>query len=144
MPDFLPDRLEAGTHNIPGIAGLLEGLRYVKALGTDRIFRHEQALIRRLADRLSHLPGVEVFAAPNLEDQAGVLSFRVSGRDCEELGEALGRAGIAVRAGLHCAPEAHRSAGTLETGTVRLSVSAFNTAAEMDRAALALSRILRR
>ena len=144
MPDFLPDRLEAGTHNIPGIAGLLEGLRYVKALGTDRIFRHEQALIRRLADQLSHLPGVEVFAAPNLEDQAGVLSFRVSGRDCEELGEALGRAGIAVRAGLHCAPEAHRSAGTLETGTVRLSVSAFNTAAEMDRAALALSRILRR
>ncbi len=62
--------------------------------------------------------------------QAGVLSFRVRGRDCEELGEALGDAGIAVRAGLHCAPLAHRTAGTLETGTVRASVSAFNTDGE--------------
>ena len=144
MPDFLPDRLEAGTHNIPGIAGLLEGLRYVKARGPEHILRHERALIRRAARRLSALEGVEVFAAPDPADQAGVLSFRVAGRDCEELGEALGRAGVAVRAGLHCAPEAHRSAGTLETGTLRLSVSAFNVPAEIDRAAEVLARLLRR
>ena len=144
MPDFLPDRLEAGTHNIPGIAGLLEGLRYVRARGTEAILRHEQALVRRAAGRLSDLEGVEVFAASDPADQAGVLSFRVSGRDCEEIGEALGRAGVAVRAGLHCAPEAHASAGTLETGTVRLSVSAFNTTAEIDRAAEILARILHR
>ena len=143
MPDFLPDRLEAGTHNIPGIAGLLEGLRYVRARGTERILRHEQALVRRAAARLSALPGVEVFASDAPAEQAGVLSFRVAGRDCEELGEALGRRGAALRAGLHCAPEAHRSAGTLETGTVRLSVSAFNTPAEIDRAAQLLAHILR-
>ena len=144
MPDFLPDRLEAGTHNIPGIAGLLEGLRYVRARGTDSILRHERALIRRAIWRLSALEEVEVFAAADPADQAGVFSFRAEGRDCEELGEALGQAGIAVRAGLHCAPEAHKSAGTLESGTVRLSVSAFNTPAEIDRAAEVLARLLRR
>ena len=85
-----------------------------------------------------------MFAAADPADQAGVLSFRAEGRDCEELGEALGQAGIAVRAGLHCAPEAHKSAGTLESGTVRLSVSAFNTPAEIDRAAEVLARLLRR
>ena len=102
MPDFLPDRLEAGTHNIPGIAGLLEGLRYVRARGTERILRHEQALVRRAAARLSALPGVEVFASDAPAEQAGVLSFRVAGRDCEELGEALGRreSGAARRAAL--------------------------------------------
>ena len=144
MPGFLPDRLEAGTHNMPGIAGLLEGLRFIRAKGTQAILRHERALIRRAAARLSALNGVEAFAARDPSDQAGVLSFRVSGRDCEELGEALGRAGVALRAGLHCAPEAHRSAGTLETGTLRLSVSAFNTPAEIDRAAEVLAGLLRR
>ena len=65
--------------------------------------------------------------------QAGVLSFRVKGRDCEEIGEALGSRGIALRAGLHCAPLAHESGGTLETGTLRASVSAFNNSREIDQ-----------
>ena len=144
MPDFLPDRLEAGTHNIPGIAGLLEGLRYVRSRGTEAILRHERALIRQLAARLSALPELEVFTAGDGAAQAGVLSVRAAGRDCEEIGEGLGRMGVAVRAGLHCGPEAHRSAGTLECGTVRLSVSACHSAAEMDRAAEILARLLRR
>lgn len=67
--------------------------------------------------------------------QTGVLSFRIPGMDCEEIGQRLGKAGVAVRTGLHCAPLAHRYAGTLETGTVRVSVSAFNTEREMDRLA---------
>ena len=127
MPDFLPDRLEAGTHNMPGIAGLLAGVRFVRRRGTDRILRHEQMLTRRTAELLRTLPAVEVFAAPEEKQQAGVLSFRVKGRDPELMGEALAERGIAVRAGLHCAPLAHRSAGTLDTGTVRVSFSAFNT-----------------
>ena len=133
MPEFLPDRLEAGTHNMPGIAGLLEGLRYVRAQGTERILAHERRLLRPAGEALARIPGITVFQAEEPAAQAGVLSFRIDGMDCEAAGEALGRRGIAVRAGLHCAPLAHRSAGTLETGTVRVSVSAFNTAQELRR-----------
>ena len=129
MPAELPDRLEAGTHNMPGIAGLLEGLRFVQRQGVARIADYEGELGRYAAQRLADIPGVEVFSGP---EQTGVVSFRVSGWDCEELGEALASQGIALRAGLHCAPLAHRTAGTLETGTVRLSPSVFNRRQEVD------------
>ncbi len=133
MPEFLPDRLEAGTHNIAGIAGLLEGLRFLERRGVADIAAHETDLIRRMGEGLAAIPGVEPFRTSSPEVQAGVLSFRVAGRDCEELGDALGSRGIALRAGLHCAPLAHETAGTLETGTLRASVSAFNTRREIDK-----------
>lgn len=129
MPAELPDRLEAGTHNMPGIAGLLEGLRFVQRQGVARIADYEGELGRYAAQRLADIPGVEVFSGP---EQTGVVSFRVSGWDCEELGEALASRGVALRAGLHCAPLAHRTAGTLETGTVRFSPSVFNRRQEVD------------
>ena len=143
MPDFLPDRLEAGTHNIPGAAGLLEGLRFVSRRGTPAIAVHERQLIRRLGEGLSRVPGVQAFLSPDPAAQAGVLSFRAEGRDCEELGEALGRRDIALRAGLHCAPLAHQTAGTLDTGTLRASVSAFNTPGEIARFLRVLEEELR-
>ncbi len=133
MPDFLPDRLEAGTHNIAGIAGLLEGLRFLERRGVEKIAAREAALIRRLGEGLCAASGAEVFLSGDQTDQAGVLSFRLRSRDCEELGEELGRQGFALRAGLHCAPLAHETAGTLETGTLRASVSAFNTDREMEK-----------
>ena len=140
MPDFLPDRLEAGTHNMPGIAGLLEGLRYVQTQGTERILTHERRLIRQAAAGLSRIPGVTVYGDGGAV-QAGVLSFQIDGMDCEAVGEALGARGIAVRAGLHCAPLAHQSAGTLEAGTVRASVSAFNTPREVERFTQEVARL---
>ena len=143
MPEFLPDRLEAGTHNIPGAAGLLEGLRFVLRKGTGTILRHEQGLCARAAEGLARMDGVTVFAAPSPEGQGGVLSFTAEGTDCEDVGQALGRMGIAVRAGLHCAPLAHCTAGTLETGTVRVSFSAFNTPQEVDRFLCAVRSLLR-
>ena len=133
MPEFLPDRLEAGTHNITGIAGLLEGLRFLRRRGVERIAAQEGELIRRMGDGLRAMPAVEAFQSRSPAVQAGVLSFRVKGRDCEEIGEALGSRGIALRAGLHCAPLAHESGGTLETGTLRASVSAFNNSREIDQ-----------
>lgn len=139
MPAELPDRLEAGTHNMPGIAGLLEGLRFVQRQGVARIADYEDELGRYAAQRLADIPGVEVFSGP---EQTGVVSFRVSGWDCEELGEALASRGIALRAGLHCAPLAHRTAGTLETGTVRFSPSVFNRRQEVDRLTREVSGIV--
>ena len=142
MPDFLPDRLEAGTHNIPGVAGLLEGLRFVEQRGAAPILEHERRLALRAVRGLERIPGVEVFAAPGLLNQAGVVAFRTESMDCEAVAEALGQADIAVRAGLHCAPLAHRSAGTFETGAVRLSFSAFNQPGEVDRFLAKLAEIV--
>ena len=129
MPDFLPDRLEAGTHNVPGVAGLLAGVRFVEEIGVDAIREHERALCRQAGEGLAAIPGLEVFRGPG---QTGVLSFRHRDIPAETLGEALSHLGIALRTGLHCAPLAHESAGTLETGTLRASFSLFNREEEVE------------
>lgn len=143
MPDFLPDRLEAGTHNVPGIAGLLEGVRFIRRVGADQICYHERLLARQAFLGLSALPGVRAYAWPDLAHQAGVLSFTAEGHDVEQIASALGQQDIAVRAGLHCAPSAHRQAGTLESGTVRVSFSHWNTMGEVEQFLDAMRRILR-
>lgn len=131
MPEDLPDRLEAGTLNVPGIAGLREGVRFVKKLGTKRIRLHEQRLLRLAAEGLSVIPRVRVFDTKEEQRQYSVLSFAVEGIPAETVAQQLAQHDICVRAGLHCAPLAHESAGTLETGTVRLSFSAFNREEEV-------------
>ena len=143
MPDFLPDRLEAGTHNIPGIAGLLAGVRFVRSRGESAICRHERLLALAAAEGLRRLPGVRVYARPDLADQTGVVSFTAEGREPESLAAALAERDIAVRAGLHCAPLAHRTAGTVDTGTVRASFSHWNTPEEVGRFLSAMGEILR-
>ena len=116
MPEELPERLEAGTLNVPGIAGLTEGIRYVRKVGTDAIYKKQTRQTKRCVAGLQKL-GYRVFSG---EGQTGTVSF-LPGEDCEEFSEKMGELGIAVRAGLHCAPTAHESAGTLQTGTVRVS-----------------------
>ena len=126
MPDFLPDRAEAGTLNVPGFAGLEAGLRLVSEEGPEAIGSREAALAADTARELERL-GYEVYSGPL---QLGTLSFR--GReDCQTLCDRL--PGIALRAGLHCAPLAHKSAGTLETGTLRASFGWDSTKADAAR-----------
>ena len=117
MPPDLPDRLEPGTMNVPGYAGLREGLRYLNQAGVERIFRREHRLLRQCIAGLEKA-GMKVFSG---DHQAATVSF-LPGVDCEEAAAFLARQGVAVRAGLHCAPFAHESAGTANTGTVRVSI----------------------
>ena len=116
MPADLPERGEAGTANVPGICGLHAGLEYLLQTGVENIGKKEARQAKRCAAGLKKL-GFTVFTG---EDQGGTVSF-VPDADCEEAASRLAKMGIAVRAGLHCAPLAHESAGTLETGTIRVS-----------------------
>ena len=116
MPEDLPERLEAGTLNVPGIVGLNAGLNYLASVGIASIGYRERIQAAKAAEGLKKL-GFQVFSG---EHQGGTVSF-LPGADCEEFAGWLGRRGIAVRAGLHCAPLAHESAGTLASGTVRVS-----------------------
>ena len=136
MPEYLPERLEAGTLNVPGIAGLSAGLAYLEREGIESIGRREHRQAERCAAGLEKL-GYGVFHGPH---QAGTVSF-LPGTDCEEFAETLGKLGIAVRAGLHCAPLAHESAGTLETGTVRVSFGYEAERTRTDRFLSAVSKL---
>lgn len=116
MPDFLPDIGEAGTLNVPGIAGLEAGLAYLQRTGLEAVAQRERQEAEACAHGLERL-GVRVFFG---EHCGGTVSF-VPKEDCEEVAQAFAQHGICLRAGLHCAPLAHESAGTGDTGTVRIS-----------------------
>ena len=139
MPEELPDAGEAGTVNVAGICGLAAGLEFLRAKGLDAIRRQERRLVEQLARELRPVQGIRQFSGG--ERQTGVLSLQLAGVDCEQAAQWLSDHGVAVRAGLHCAPLAHESAGTLEEGTVRLSVSCFNTPDEIHQVAMLLTRL---
>jgi selenocysteine lyase/cysteine desulfurase len=136
MPNFLPDRLEAGTLNVPGIAGLDAGMRYVNKIGMENIFRREHTQLQKCVRGLEKM-GYPIFAG---EHQAATVSFLPDG-DCEEFAEKLGRQGVAVRAGLHCAPLAHESAGTLQSGTVRISLGHHASGQQIEQFLRIVSRL---
>jgi len=141
MPAFLPDRGEAGTQNIPGIAGLHAGMAFLREYGISNALSHERSLLTKLIEAMDDIPQIKLFSGP-IECQTGVLSFTQDAMDCEELAGRLSDAGIAVRAGLHCAPLAHASAGTLEKGTVRISVSVLNTEEEIDETVSCIKKLM--
>lgn len=142
MPDYLPDRAEAGTHNVAGIAGLLQGIRFLRSKRVGEVAEKERSLAELFA-REAESDGIRFFRSESQEIQSGVLSAVCEKMDCGELAEKLGGEGICVRAGLHCAPLAHKTAGTIDTGTVRFSFSLFNTPAEVYYAAQSLKKILK-
>lgn len=131
MPDFLPDRLESGTVNVAGIAGLFEGLQFVSKVGELEIAAWECKLRDLVTEKLREVPGVTVYTSPDPQKQTGVLSFTCRQLPCEIVAQRLAEHNICVRAGLHCAPLAHSTAGTLETGTVRISPGWFQSVRQM-------------
>ena len=142
MPDYLPDRLEAGTQNVAGISGLLAGIRYVQETGPQRILAHERKMLKMMCEQLSNTQTIKLYTGPQ-ELQSGVLSLLCAGQDSEETARRLAENGICVRGGLHCAPTAHESAGTLESGTVRFSFSPFNSEEQILRACRCLKGLAR-
>jgi len=126
QPMDLPDRLESGTLSVPSVAGIAAGIDFVQKIGRESIYEHEMRLLQQLYTALSECNGVVLYTDfPQIETHAPVLSVNVMGRRSEEVAALLDREGIAVRAGLHCAPMAHRHFNTLDGGTVRLAPSAF-------------------
>ena len=134
QPTDLPDRLESGTVNLPGIAGIEAGLRFVSEKGRENIYRHELACLQRVYNALQHCQGIHLYTSRPQKNLAGpVLSVNVQGYTSEEVGALLNQHGVAVRSGWHCAGAAHRKFGTVDIGTVRLAPSAFTTLDQADR-----------
>lgn len=133
QPNDLPDRLESGTPNTSGICGLHAGIAFVSNRGREKIHQHELALLQYVYDRLSDCSFVRFYTPrPCVNNTAPVLSLNVGEWPSEQVAEVLNEHHIAVRAGLHCAPCAHRRFGTLEQGTVRLAPSVFSSRAEAE------------
>ena len=142
QPQSLPDRYEAGTPNTPGIAGLSAGLDLILQEGPAEIGRREMVLADGLRRRLAEIDGVRLYGPGPGLGAAPVVPVLLPGMSSAEAAFILDRAyGIAVRSGLHCAPEAHRVAGTLKSGLVRFSLGYFNVQADVDAAVEAVSEI---
>ena len=139
QPDFLPDALESGTLNVSGIAGLDAGMQFVQRRGVRAVFAHETALCERFIAHLREIPDAVIYRQA-AADYAPVVAFRLMRETPQATAARLADAGICMRAGLHCAPLAHKSLGTAADGTVRFAPSVFSTAAQTDRAAQVLQR----
>jgi len=143
MPPELPARLEAGTHNAAGIAGLLAGVRFVLEVGVERIRAHELEMTGQLIALLQEIPGVTLLGPSDIERRVAVVAVTVNGYAPDQLAAVLDQAfDVATRAGLHCAPQAHRVAGTLECGALRFSPGWFTDEEDIVYAVEALRSIL--
>lgn len=142
QPDFLPDIYESGTPNIVGLNGLKEGVRFVLAEGVDKIHQHEKNLIIRLIEGLKEIPEVTLYGGDYRKEQVAVVSFNLKDKWPSEVGMRLDEEyDIMCRVGLHCSPATHKTIGTFPRGTVRFSMSWFNTLEEVDQVIMAIREI---
>lgn len=139
QPQTVPEGMEAGTLNVPGITGLAEGIRFVKKTGLPEIRKKEENLIGYLSSMLEGRKNIISYGPEKSDQKVGIFAFNIRGMNSETTAEILDRQyGIAVRAGFHCAPFAHRAIGTQNSGCVRISVGMFNTEKEISDAAEAI------
>jgi cysteine desulfurase/selenocysteine lyase len=142
-PLELPLRHEAGTANLPGVVGLLAGVRTARARGVETEGAHRHHLVERLRSQLETVAGVRVLPLARNDGRAGVVSFTIDGWRPEEVGYALQKSfGITTRSGLHCAPLVHRVYGTTPLGTVRASFGRANTEAHVDALVAAVTHLV--
>ena len=144
MPDFMPDRFEAGTPNLPGLYGLYGALLYLKTQEGANLLRHELALTERFLLGLREIPRIRLIGRDDAENRAPVVSVQIREGDLSQAAELLdSRWHIQARVGLHCAPLAHRTLGTFPEGTLRFSFGEKNTAEEIDACLAALEELCR-
>lgn len=143
QPTVTPDKYESGTCNLPGICGLLKGIEFIEKTGIDKIHDYEFSLLKQLYYKLEKTDGVILYTPePKKEYNAPLLAFNIRDMHSEEVAEILNtKYGIAVRAGLHCAPLAHKKLGTENQGAVRISLSYFNTFVQINTVANAVKNI---
>ena len=142
LPEYLPDRFESGTMNLPGIYGWEAAMVYVSQRGVDALRAHEGALTQRFMDGLRDIPGVRLCGPERRENRVGVLSLDFLRQDNAAVAYALEqRFGILTRCGLHCAPSAHKSLGTFPKGTVRFSLGFANTEQDVEAALAAIAAL---
>jgi len=142
QPDFLPDKLESGTLNTPGIAGLLSGIQFISEVGVRNIRKKERQLSQQLIEGLKKINDVVVYSPELPNEHTAVVSFTIGSMDSSMVAHRLDvEFGIACRAGLHCAPWAHHCIGTIKTGTIRFSPGYFNKADEIIQALTAVEQI---
>ena len=132
QPDFLPDKFESGTLNMPGIIGLASGIDYIKSIGRENIESKMKLLRSTLYSGLKNIKNVTVYGGDDPLKTTTCISFNINNVDPSELSYFLDKNNISSRSGLHCAPLAHKSIGTFPEGTVRFSLSYFNTLDEID------------
>ena len=140
QPDELPDRFESGTLNAVGLAGLMEGIKFLRVVGTSSILEHERHLASYFISGLMSIPGVVLYGSDDMSRRTGVVAFNKKDKDCVELAQTLNdRYNIACRAGYHCAYTAHQTIGSGDCGAVRFSFGRFNTKDEVSRALFAIA-----
>jgi len=145
MPDELPDKLEAGTLNLPGITALSVAVDYITKLGIDTIYRQEMNLLDYLTKGLYDFPEVYIVGPKNLADKCAIAALDFPNMDNAAVAARLDEEyGIMTRCGLHCAPSAHKTLGTFPRGVVRCSIGHLNTEAEVDEMLYALSKITKK
>ncbi len=134
MPDFTPDRFEAGTLNNPGIIALGEGIDYINKIGMEKIYSHEMRCAGTIYSLLSKNDDVKLYTpAPAINKSMPIVSFNYKDFSSEKVAAYLGDNNVCVRAGYHCSPLAHKHFNTTETGTVRISLGLFNNEKECYR-----------
>ncbi len=144
QPEELPFKLESGTPNTVGIAGLRAGIEYVFSKGIPAIRKHEQKLTGKLISALKDDKRFILYGTTDISKKVGILSMNIKGFKPSEVGAILDQSfDIAVRPGLHCAPFAHQVLGTFPDGTVRISPGCFNTEDDIDQLITALDKIAR-
>ncbi|MDY0257774.1 aminotransferase class V-fold PLP-dependent enzyme [Gudongella oleilytica] len=144
QPEIMPDMLESGTPNAPGIAALGEGIQFIKETGLMKIRRHEEDLLQHFLEEAKHIEGIKIYGPGNTVEQVGVASFNFRDMDSSHLAYILSEEyEILARPGLHCAPLAHETIGTTEQGAVRFSFGIFNDHNEIENAIKALREISR-
>jgi selenocysteine lyase/cysteine desulfurase len=142
LPDYLPDRFESGTPNLPGIYGWEAALRFVEETGVDALRQHEMALCSRFLEGLEQIPGAALCGTKDLDRRVGVVSVDFLRKDNAEAAFELETDyGILTRCGLHCAPSAHKTLDTFPRGTVRFSLGFASTASDVDRALAAIRAV---